>query len=252
MSTVAIIQARMGSTRLPGKVLADIGGKPMLQRVIERVKAAQSVDQVVVATTSAKEDDVLAEYVRNEAGCDVFRGSADDVLARFYLCAKLYRAEIVIRATADDPLKDPQIIDKAASQLIADPKLDYCSNTIDPSYPEGLDIEAIRFSALERAHLEAKLASEREHVTPYVWKNTDSFNALNFKYERDLKDWRWTVDRPEDLEFMRQVFQAFRDRPLVPFQDVIDWLDANPRIRLINSGIHRNEGYLKSIQMENK
>jgi spore coat polysaccharide biosynthesis protein SpsF len=223
----------------------------MLQRVVERVAAAQSVDEVVVATTDAREDDILMECLKNEAACDVFRGSVDDVLARFYECAKLHRAELVVRVTADDPLKDPQIIEKAISLLTMDSNLDYCSNTIEPSYPEGLDIEVVRFSALERAYIEAQLASEREHVTPYIWKHPDLFNVLNFKSDKDLKDWRWTVDKPEDLEFMRRIFEEFRDRPLVPYQDVIAWLDANPEVRLINSGISRNEGYLKSIQLEN-
>lgn len=251
MRIIAIIQARMGSSRLPGKVLADIAGKTMLQRIIERIALAQWVDKVVVATTDACEDDILVEYLRSEKTCDVFRGSVDDVLSRFYECAKLYQAEIVIRVTADDPLKDPQIIDKAINLLNMDPKLDYCSNTMEPSYPEGLDIEVMRFQALERAHVEAQLASEREHVTPYIWKHTDLFNTLNFKSDRDLKDWRWTVDTPDDLEFMRRIFEEFRNRPLVPYQDVIAWLDINPQIRLINSGVNRNEGYLKSLQLEN-
>jgi spore coat polysaccharide biosynthesis protein SpsF len=252
LRTVAIIQARMGSSRLRGKVLADIAGKTMLQRVIERVAAARGVDKIVVATTNAREDDILVERLNNQATCEVFRGSVDDVLSRFFECAKLHRAEIVVRVTADDPLKDPQIIDKAISLLKADPTLDYCSNTIEPSYPEGLDIEVIRFSSLERAHVDAQLASDREHVTPYIWKHPDLFNVLNFKSDRDLSDWRWTVDKPEDIEFMRRVFEEFRDYPLVPYQDVIAWLDLNPQIRLINSGISRNEGYLKSLRLENK
>ena len=251
MRTIAIIQARMGSSRLPGKVLVDITGKSMLQRVIERVAAAPSVDAIVVATTNTREDDILAEYMKNEVNCDVFRGPVNDVLARFYECAKLHRAELVVRVTADDPLKDSQIIEKAISIMRRNPNLDYCSNTIEPSYPEGLDIEVMRFSALERAHVEAKLLSEREHVTPYIWKQPDQFNVLNFKSDRDLKGWRWTVDKPEDLEFMRHIFKEFKDRPLVPYQDVIVWLDANPEVQQINSGISRNEGYIKSIKVEN-
>jgi len=240
----------MGSSRLPGKVLADIAGKTMLQRIIERIAAAQSVDKVVVATTNTREDDILVDRLRKEETCDVFRGSVNDVLSRFYECANLHEAEIVIRVTADDPLKDPQIIDKAIDLLNTDLNLDYCSNTIEPSYPEGLDIEVMRFRALERAHVGAQLASEREHVTPYIWKHPDCFSILNFKSDRDLKDWRWTVDKPEDLEFVRRIYEEFGNRPLVPYQDVIAWLDVNPQIRLINSGIRRNEGYLKSIQLE--
>jgi spore coat polysaccharide biosynthesis protein SpsF len=251
LRTIAIIQARMDSSRLPGKILADIAGKSMIERVIERVAAAQSVDEVVVATTSAVNDDILIDHLRKTNACAVFRGSSDDVLRRFSECAKLHHADVVVRVTADDPLKDPQIIDKATSLLITDARLDYCSNTIEPSYPEGLDIEVMHFSALERADKEAQLASEREHVTPYIWKNPGLFQILNFRSDRDLNDWRWTVDRQEDLEFMRRVFGEFRDRPLVLYQDVIAWLDAHPDVRQINSGIHRNEGYLKSIKLEN-
>lgn len=244
------MQARMGSSRLPGKVLADIGGKTMVQRVVERIAAAHSVDKVVVATTDSPEDDLLAGRLTAAGICDVFRGSVDDVLSRFFECAKSYGADVVVRGTADDPLKDPQIVDRAIGLLNMDSTLDYCSNTIEPSYPEGLDIEVMRFRALERAHKEAKLPSEREHVTPYIWKHGRLFNTLNFKSERDLKDWRWTVDKPEDLEFMRRIFDHFRGRPLVSYQEVISWLDANPAIRQINSGTGRNEGYLKSIQSE--
>ena len=250
MKIVAIIQARMGSSRLPGKVLADIEGKCMLDRVIERTSAAKLVDKVVVATTTAPEDEALVEHLKNHKQCGVFRGSVDDVLSRFYECAKLYEADIVVRITADDPLKDPQIIDKAINLLNVNPGLDYCSNTIEPSYPEGLDVEAVRFKALERAYFEARLASERKHVTPYIWKNTELFKVYNFKSDKDLNGWRWTVDRNEDLVFMRHVFKKFNQQPLVPYQDVIAWLEENPEIRLINAGINRNEGYKKSIELE--
>ena len=241
----------MGSSRLPGKVLADIAGKTMIQRIIERISVSQWIDKIVVATTELCEDDILVEYLKNENKCDVFRGSVNDVLSRFYECARLNRAEVVIRVTADDPLKDPQIIDHAINLLCMDPKLDYCSNTLEPSYPEGLDIEVMRFRALERAHFEAKLASEREHVTPYIWKNSNHFNLLNFKSDRNLKDWRWTVDNSKDLKFMRHIFGEFSNCPLVSYKDVIAWLDVNPKIRLINTGVARNEGYLKSLQFEN-
>jgi len=250
LKTVAIIQARIGSTRLPGKVLADIAGKPMIERVIERVAAANRVDEVVIATTNVTEDDVLVERLKGLLGCSVYRGPVDDVLERYFECAKLHQAEVVVRVTADDPLKDPQIIDKAIELLSEVPSMDYCSNTIEPTYPEGLDIEVMRFSALKRAHFEAKLSSEREHVTPYITKHPELFNCLNFKSDRDLSSWRWTVDKPEDLRFMQRIFEAFRSSPLVPYQDVISWLDVNPKIRQINSGIERNEGYLKSLEME--
>ena len=250
LKIVAIIQARIGSSRLPGKVLTDIEGKTMLERVIERVSASQLLDQIVVATTNLPEDDVIEQVLRNKEICDVYRGSVDDVLARFYECGNLYAAEIVVRVTAADPLKDSQIIDEALNLLLSDTKLDYCSNTLEPSFPEGLDVEVMRFNALERANFEAKLASEREHVTPYIWKHPNIFDLLNFKFDRDLSDWRWTVDRPEDLEFMTNIFREFRTNPFISYQEVINWLEMNPKIRQINTNIIRNEGYLKSINSE--
>ena len=251
MKVVAIIQARMGSSRLPRKILMDIAGKPMLCRVLERVEVVDSIDEIVVATTNEKDDDKLAEFLLEKTCCKVFRGSTHDVLSRFYKCAKLYEADIIVRVTADDPLKDPGIISEAINFLYNDADLDYCSNTIKPSYPEGLDIEVIRFSALEKAYYEARLPSEREHVTPFIWKNSDIFKTMNFEYEIDLSEWRWTVDKEEDMEFMQHVFEEFKNKPLVSYLEVIDFLQKNSHVMDINSGITRNEGYLKSIQMEN-
>jgi spore coat polysaccharide biosynthesis protein SpsF len=250
MSVVAIIQARMGATRLPNKVLADICGKTLIERVIERTRAARSIDAVIVATTTESADDVLAGFLESRRLCPVFRGSMADVLDRYYQSAKSAGAGTIVRVTADDPLKDPQLMDHAVGELAADPALDYCSNTLEPTYPEGLDIEAFRFAALERAWREARQPSEREHVTPFIWKRADTFKLRNFRNDRDLSAWRWTVDKPADLEFMRAVFQEFPGQPLVRYQDVIRLLEANPHIPGINSGTARNEGYLKSLQSE--
>lgn len=242
----------MSSTRLPGKVLADIAGKTMIERVIQRTAAAVEVDQVVVAATTDIADDPLVQTIENLGLCAVFRGSLEDVLARYYHSAQQYKADLVVRVTADDPLKDPSIIDKAVRYLKEDAGLDYCSNTLDPSYPEGLDIEVFRFAALARAHAEAALRSEREHVTPYIWKHPELFELLNFHFEKDLKDWRWTVDKPADLQFMRRVYDHFKDQPLVSHHEVISWLEDHPQVREINSGILRNEGYFKSVKTENQ
>jgi spore coat polysaccharide biosynthesis protein SpsF len=251
MKTVAIIQARMGATRLPGKVLAEVAGRCLIERVLERTRATPGLDAVMVATTTDRADDALVEFLTRN-GCGVYRGSMDDVLDRYYRCARSCDAEIIVRVTADDPLKDPQIIAHALGLLIADARLEYCSNTLEPTFPEGLDIEVFRFSALERAWREARLASEREHVTPYIWKHPDLFKVLNFRHERDLSAWRWTVDKPGDLQFMTAVFSHFAGQPLVRYQDVIAWLDANPQVREINMGTQRNEGYLKSLQSESQ
>ena len=242
----------MGSTRLARKVLADVAGRPLIRRVIERVRAAVGIDDLVVATTTEVEDDELVAALAQEWGCGVFRGSRDDVLERFHDCAVAERAEVIVRITADDPFKDPAVVGRALQGLLGQPRLDYYSNTVIPTYPEGLDVEAFRFSALARAHREAQLKSEREHVTPYIWKHPALFSIANFCYQRDLSVWRWTVDKPNDLEFARAVFGHFADDPLVGFETVVEWLERNPHIRALNANTVRNEGYLQSIENERK
>jgi spore coat polysaccharide biosynthesis protein SpsF len=216
---------------------------------VERARATPSVDAIVVATTVEPEDDVLAAWLR-DAGIDTFRGSQDDVLDRFYRCASTRTADLIVRITADDPFKDPEVNERAIGALLADPELDYCSNTLEPTFPEGLDVEAFRFSALERAFREAKLPSEREHVTPYIWKHPKLFRVANFRHDTNLSDWRWTIDKPNDLTFARAVFSQFAGNPMVGFRDIIDWLQLHPEVRAINADTIRNEGYLKSLQSE--
>jgi spore coat polysaccharide biosynthesis protein SpsF (cytidylyltransferase family)/aryl-alcohol dehydrogenase-like predicted oxidoreductase len=250
--TLAIIQARLGSSRLPGKVLSDLHGRPMLAWLLERVKSVKAIDEIVVATTTEAKDDKLEQWIREHGGVDCFRGSERDVLDRFYHCAEGRGADLIVRVTADDPLKDPSIIARAISICRDDPTLDYCSNTMIPTYPEGLDIEVFRTEALARAQREAVLASDREHVTPYIWNNPDKFRLKNFEYERNLSTWRWTVDRPADLDLVRAILTHFPGRPLVPFTDIIALLERKPELMQINAGIVRGEGYLKSLQEENQ
>lgn len=239
----------MGASRLPGKVLADICGQPMLQRILERVRAARGIDAIAVATTTDARDDELYAWLK-QRHVDCFRGSENDVLDRLYQCAHERHADLIVRVTADDPLKDPGLIARAIEALAGDERVDYCSNSIVPTYPEGLDIEVVRYRALERAHREATKPSDREHVTPYIWRNPQLFQIRSLQHERNLADWRWTVDKPADLEFMRAVFGHFAADPLVPFTEVIAWLERNPAIRAINAGTQRNEGYLKSLAAE--
>jgi len=250
MKIVGIIQARMGSTRLPGKVLADVHGQPMLKWLLDRLHSVKLIDEIVVATTVLPEDDRLVDWLSDNK-VEYFRGSEDDVLERFHECAKKYQADLVVRITADDPLKDPGIIAQAIAMVAEHPEVDYCSNSITPSYPEGLDIEVFRFSALEKSFQEARLSSEREHVTPYIWKNPTIFKITSFMLDRDLSHWRWTVDKPDDLRFIRAIYQEFIYEPLVPFAKIISFLERNPKIMEINSAIAvRNEGYLKSLSLE--
>jgi spore coat polysaccharide biosynthesis protein SpsF len=251
INAVAIVQARMGATRLPGKVLADICGKPLLERLIERVRAAPGISRVVVATTTESADDVLANWcVTHEI--PVYRGSLDDVLDRFWQCAQQNPAEFIVRVTADDPLKDPEVIAQAIALCASSPEVDYASNTLHPTYPEGLDIEVVRFRTLERAARESTLPSEREHVTPYVWKRADRFVLRSFSMKPDLSHWRWTVDKPADLELIRRIFAHFVDQPLVSYKAVIAWLNENPELLAINAGTIRHEGYFNTLAKEQK
>ena len=246
MKIVAIIQARMGSTRLPGKSLVDIAGQALLGHVIDRAKACRLVNAVVLATTSGKEDAVLAAYARDK-GVGCYQGSADDVLDRYYQAAVTVGADVVVRITADDPFKDPVVVDHVISQLLAAPELDYASNTIKPTYPEGLDVEVVRFSALARAWREAKLPSEREHVTPYIWKNPGIFRILNVTQAVDLSAMRWTLDYAADLEFARAVYgRLYRGYPF-GMEEILRLLESEPALAGINGGVVRNAGYLNSI-----
>ena len=172
------------------------------------------------------------------------------MLDRFWQCAKRYKADFIVRVTADDPLKDPAIIINALEICASAPEIDYASNTLQPSYPEGLDIEVVRYHALERAANEATLPSEREHVTPYIWNHPDRFELRNFRMQPDLSHWRWTVDKPADLEMIRKIFTQFPDQPLVDYRDVISWLNDHPEILAINTGTIRNEGYFKTLAKE--
>ncbi len=252
MKIVAIIQARMGSTRLPGKVLADLNGHPMLALLLTRIGASPLLNEIVVAIPEGVDDDILADWLQVN-GIRYFRGNTEDVLGRFYKCAAQCQADIVVRVTADDPLKDPKIIDYAIQCILDDPSLDYVSNTLFPTYPEGLDIEVFKLTVLKQAYLNADLSSEREHVTPYIWKNRNLFKTHNFENDRNLSAWRWTVDKPEDLLFVRSIMSKFKDCPLVSYVEVIQYLDSNPNLLEINTQkTIRNEGYIKSTMKEGK
>jgi spore coat polysaccharide biosynthesis protein SpsF len=249
---LAVVQARSASTRLPGKVMLPILGKPMIFHLLDRLSYCHLIDRVVVATTDTPADDALAEQLR-QAGTFVFRGSENDVLDRFYRCSLTYKPDVIVRVTADDPLKDPGVIDSAIRELREDPALDYCSNTIKPTFPEGIDIEAFRFSALERAHREAKAPAEREHVTPYIWNHKEAFSVKNMVYSENLSSWRLTVDKPADFELISRIFaELYPGNPRFSLADVVDFLKNNPELLQLNAGTIRNEGYLKSLKESQK
>ena len=229
--------------------MADIGGVPMIRRLLDRLQAAQGVDDLVVATTTNPEDDVLAAWLNN-ASIPCYRGSSNDVLDRFVRAAEGRQAELIVRVTADDPLKDPEITSQVIEIIKADPSIDYASNTLEPTWPEGLDIEVVRLSALQQAHREATLRSDREHVTTYIWNRPQIFRLQNLSWHRDLSDWRWTVDKPADLELIRHIFLRFAERPLVGYLEIVEWLEHHPELVAINTDTPRNEGYLRSLKAE--
>ncbi|MER3422660.1 MAG: aminotransferase [Nitrospiraceae bacterium] len=247
---VAIVQARMGSTRLPGKVLAEIAGRPMLWYVVERVRRARTVDKVVVATTGNSEDDAIAAFCADNC-IQCFRGSEMDVLDRFYQAAKHFGADVVVRITGDCPLIDPEVVDKVVGTYL-EGDYDYVSNTLRYTYPDGLDVEVFSFEALERAWKEAHLASHREHVTPYI-RTSGKFRVFNVENEIDLskENLRWTVDDPADLEFVRAVYSRL-GRGQRPFglTDVLQLLKREPYLMEINKKAIRNEGYYRSLVNE--
>ena len=246
---VAIVQARMGSTRLPGKVLADIGGEAMLGHIVGRVRRSCMIGKAIVATSTAKEDDMLAEYCR-EKGFAVFRGSESDVLDRYYQAAKTFGAESVVRVTGDCPLIDAEVIDRVIAAYLAE-GCDYASNILVCTYPDGLDAEVFSFSALEIAWREARRAGDREHVTPFL-RSSGRFRLRNVENElgHSLRHLRWTVDEPCDLEFVRAVFARLQPKKTFGWREVLSLLDSDPALARLNSGLVRNEGYYHSIALE--
>ena len=242
---VGVVQARAASRRLPGKVLADLLGAPMLARQLERLGRARRLDRLVVATTGEPEDDAVAQAAR-EAGAEVHRGSVDDVLTRVLEAAGA--AEHVVRLTADCPLACPELVDRVV-ELHLSGAYDYTSNVHPRRFPDGLDVEVATFEALARAAREARRASEREHVTPFLWSRPERFRLGALVGERDLAHLRWTVDEPADLEFVRAVYGALHPlRPDFTTAEVLALVERRPELALVNRGIATNEGYARSLE----
>ena len=246
MKIVAIVQARMGSSRLPGKVLADVCGKPLLHYVVSRVRQARTLSLFAVATSDHPTDDVVEKYCQIN-GVPYFRGNEDDVLDRYYRAAKHFQANVIVRLTADCPLLDPAIIDKVVETFMTG-KFDYCSNTQQPSYPDGLDTEVFTWDALARSWQEAHLRSEREHVSTYITKNPCRFRIGSVKHDQDLSRLRWTVDEPQDLDLIREIYRHLPNKENFRLDDVLALYREHPEFAEINSEIARNEGYKKSLQ----
>jgi spore coat polysaccharide biosynthesis protein SpsF (cytidylyltransferase family) len=228
----------MGSTRLPGKVLADIEGEPMLGRIVARVQHSRQVQKIVVATSDALADDPIAEFCEHK-GVGFFRGHETDVLDRFYHAAKAHAAEVIVRITGDCPLIDPEVIDRVVCAFLND-GCDYASNILVCTYPDGLDTEVFSFAGLETAWRDARRATDREHVTPYL-RTSKRFRLRNVESElgRSLRHLRWTVDEPRDLQFVRAVYARLHGKKLFGWREVLSLLDAEPDLGRLNSDLMR-------------
>lgn len=247
MKVISIIQARVASTRLANKVLFDLEGKTVLEHVLDRVRRSKSIHDVIVATTVEKRDLAIVKLCA-AGGVSVFCGSESDVLDRYYQAARLVKPEHIARITSDCPLIDPAIIDKVVERHLAG-ESDYTSNAIKETYPDGEDVEVFTFRALEKAWKEARLSSEREHVSPYIRKRTDIFKTVNVECEKDLSDKRWTLDNREDYEFIKEIYKnLYRKNPLFGMKEILGFLEKNPHLEKINKHIARNEGYQKSLK----
>lgn len=249
----AIIQARLGSSRLPGKVLREVNNRPLLSYMLERVAAARSVGQVAVATTDRPQDDRIVEFCQKE-GVFVFRGNEDDVLDRYYQCALHLKPNTVVRLTSDCPLIDPRIIDEIVGVHLSG-GYDYVANTAPSvgTYPDGMDVEVFSFAALERAWHESKKPSDREHVTFYFWQNPHLFKTCRYDLSQNLSQYRLTVDYPEDFQVIEAILASlYPQNPLFTMQDIIAFLQQYPEVRAKNSSIGWNEGWQTALEKDKK
>ena len=250
LAVVAIVQARTGSTRLRNKIFLDIEGKPLIEHVILRLLPSKKINKIVIATTENREDDKLENWAKDYS-LNIFRGSEKNVLARFYNCARYYNADIIVRITADDPLKDYRLIDKIIDLLITN-KLDFVTNNNPPTFPEGLDVEAFTMSALSTCYINSCTLNHMEHVTQYVYENIKQFKFYNLKNNIDLSRYRWTLDTKEDYLFIKEVYKAlYKKNNLFLTQEIYNLIEKNERLIEINSSVKRSIQY-KINDYENK
>ena len=235
MKTFAIIQARMGSSRLPGKVLMDLGGETVLGRVVHRLERSREIDDLVVATTAEPADEAI---VRACEGLHVrcFRGSEHDVLDRYYQAAHFYSADAVVRVTSDCPVIDPELVDETVRKF-REERADYASNVFPRTYPRGLDAEVFTIAALDRAWNEAREPHQREHVTPYLYEHPHIFRLASVSGGVDHSGYRWTLDTREDLELLRAIYSRFDGRDDFSWQEVLHLMEREPELAELNSQV---------------
>jgi len=232
----AILQARMTSTRLPGKVLMEISEKPIMLHIIERLKQCEKIDNIILAIPSTSENDILEKYAKMYE-CHYFRGSETDVLLRYYHAAKKYNANNIVRITADCPLVDPKLIEQMVETFI-DEQTDYMAIGIEGKFPRGLDAEIFSFKTLEKINTEAHHIYEREHVTPYIYEHPEYFKTKFIEASGKLRrpDIRLTVDTSEDFKLVKEIFKnLYKEEQLFYTEDVIDFLDSHQELLSINA-----------------
>ncbi|MDP4267261.1 MAG: glycosyltransferase family protein [Bacteroidota bacterium] len=238
----AIIQARTGSTRFPNKVFANLCNKPLIWHVVNRLKWSKKIDTVILATTTNPQDDTLYSWAINN-NVDVYRGSENDVLGRYYSAAKKFKVDKIVRITADDPFKDPEIIDKVI-ELLESENLEFAYNNNPPSFPEGLDTEVFIFSAIEKAFYESKDPFEREHVTQYFYRHPELFRQKNHSYNKNISNLRWTIDTDIDFKLAEFIYsKLYKDEEIFLLNDILNILDTNPEMKQINLGVNRSAMY---------
>jgi spore coat polysaccharide biosynthesis protein SpsF len=240
---VCIIQARMASSRLPGKILKGLGHQPVLAWMVNRARRAKLVDDVVIATTTDPDDDAVATF-GEQNGVPFYRGSMHDVLDRYYQAAKLQSADVIVRLTGDCPFIDSHMLDENIHTFLeSDPPLDFAANRLpmDRTVPIGLDTEICTFLALETAWKETKEPHHREHVMPYFYEHPERFNILHIKHKPDYGHLRWTVDTPEDLEFLQKIAAHFSGRDDFNWLDVLEYVEAHPELSAINAQVRHKD-----------
>jgi spore coat polysaccharide biosynthesis protein SpsF (cytidylyltransferase family) len=235
LNTVAIIQARMGSSRLPGKVLMDLEGATVLARVVRRLERSRQIDKLVVATTCEPEDAaIVAECERLHVSC--FRGSEPDVLDRYYRAAHENAADTVVRVTSDCPLIDPELVDETV-EVFRDENAEYASNVFPRTYPRGLDTEVFTVAALDRAWSEGRGPYQREHVTPFLYEHPQIFRIGSKRGDTDYSHYRWTLDTREDLDLLRAIYRHFNGCDDFSWREVVDLMEREPKLAELNSRV---------------
>jgi len=236
MHTVAVIQARMGSTRLPGKVMREIAGRPMIDRVVGRARQIPNVDKVVVATSVLEREAPLVEHL-TEKSISVVRGPEEDVLARYVKAMETYKADAVVRLTGDCPLLMPEVSERVI-QAFLEEECDYASNTIGRTYPRGLDTEVISSESLRHVDAEATEPADREHVTRYIRRRPDLFSRYSVTADQDRSNLRWTVDEEADLELVRKIYDELEGMDF-GYNDILQLVEAHPEWTDINRGVEQ-------------